>query len=95
MGKESEPKTVSGPEAPTAEVAPKLGNNSSEEVVVGSKEMQYWRDMDSNKKIIGEIAKRWKRHLNINKLLAMKRDTLMKYVESKVGNENKIGSRNR
>ena len=40
------PKTVSGPEAPTAEVAPKLGNNSSEEVV--AQEMQCWIDLEKN-----------------------------------------------
>ncbi len=40
FAKGAKPKTVSGPEAPTAEAAPKLGDNSSEEVVVGPKETQ-------------------------------------------------------
>ncbi len=48
FAKGAKPKTVSGPEAPTAEVAPKEGNNSSEEVVVGPKEMKYWNDVEKN-----------------------------------------------
>ncbi len=46
-------KTVSGP---AAEVAPQFGNNFSEEVVVGPKEMQYWNDLEKNQ-IIANILK--------------------------------------
>ncbi len=44
----AKPKTVSGPEPPIAEVAPKLGNFFGDNVVVGPKEMQYWNDFEKN-----------------------------------------------
>ena len=52
----AKPKTVSGPEAPTAEVAPKLAINSGEEFVVGPQEIQYWKDFEKNQ-IIANILK--------------------------------------
>ena len=57
--------------------------------------MQYWRDLDSKRKIVDKIEKRFKTHLRIQKLLSKKRDTLFKYVETKVESENKIGGRSR
>ncbi len=52
FAKGAKPKTDSGPEAPTAEVAPKSGNNFSEEVVVEAKEMQFWSDFEKNQIIL-------------------------------------------
>ncbi len=46
MGHKTPPKTIIGPEAPTTEVAPKVGNNSTEENVVGATENKVWNNLE-------------------------------------------------
>ncbi len=56
FAKGANPKTMTAQKAPTAKVAPKLGNNFSEEVVIGDKEMQVWNDPET-KHIVDHILR--------------------------------------
>ncbi len=78
FAKGAKPKSVSGPEVPTAEVAPKLGNILSEEVVVGLKDVQSRRDFEKNQIIGIEEYPKTKYKAALEK---MRRETLLNYVE--------------
>ena len=53
FAKGAKPKTITAPEAPTVtEQAPKLANKSSEEVVIGHKEMQFWNNLEKTRSLI-------------------------------------------
>ncbi len=75
----AKPETVSGPETPTAEVPPKYGSNSGEEVVVGLEEMQYWKDLENNQ-ISANVLKDIPRPKNKTVLKKMTREPLLNYI---------------
>ncbi len=92
-----EPKTTTTEEAPTVEEkAPENTNKSSEEVVVGPKEVQYWKDLEKEL-TIATVLQSFKRHKNQAALERMSRPILLKYVEGRLGTSKKrqVGPQNR
>ena len=73
-------------EPPPAETKP--------EVVVGSKEMQLWSDLGA-KQIINKILKDLKRPKQRHTLESMQKESLLKYVETKLSAVNKSGKQTR
>ncbi len=65
------------------EQAPKIANNSNEEVVVGLKEMQFWKDLEKEQSI-ATILQTYTRHKNQAALERMSRPTFLKYVEGRL-----------
>ncbi len=97
FAKGAKPKTISTQEAPiVTEEAPKIANTSSEEVVVGVKEMHFWRDLEKQQ-IIATILESFTRHKNQASLERMSRPSLLKSVEGRLGTAKKqqVGPRNR
>ena len=64
------------------------------EVVVGSKEMQFWNDLGA-KQIINKILKDLKRPKQRHTLESMPKESLLKYVETKLSTVNKSGKQTR
>ncbi len=85
------PKTVNAPK-----MSKQVEDETVEEPIMSSKEMQFWQDLDTQQ-IIKKIMEDLPRHKNKETLVKMRKTTLLKYVETKLAekSKSKVGTRNR